>query len=85
LHGGPRDGASGGGARADRWPGTIELPSLAGPGSAAGPHPGGPAAGGQARGLWVREHLRDLGHHAPAITGPATRLAEQRRVPWWRP
>jgi hypothetical protein len=36
------------------------------------------------RAVWVREHLRHLGAHAQAITAPAERVAEQRRVPWWR-
>ena len=34
--------------------------------------------------LWVQEHLQHLGSHASAIAGPASRVAEQRRVPWWR-
>jgi Fusaric acid resistance protein-like len=34
--------------------------------------------------LWIREHLRHLGSHAPAVTQPAARVAEQRRAPWWR-
>jgi uncharacterized membrane protein YccC len=34
--------------------------------------------------LWVEECLRHLSSHAQAITGPATLLAEQRRLPWWR-
>jgi uncharacterized membrane protein YccC len=34
--------------------------------------------------LWVHEHLQHLSWHAEAITGPATRVAEQRRQPWWR-
>jgi hypothetical protein len=34
--------------------------------------------------LWVHEHLQHLSDHAEAITGPATRVAEQRRQPWWR-
>jgi uncharacterized membrane protein YccC len=38
-----------------------------------GPHP-----------LWVREQLEDLGSHAGDITGPAERVAQLRRVPWWR-
>jgi hypothetical protein len=37
-----------------------------------------------ARTLWVREHLDHLGAHAADIAEPAERLAEQRRVPWWR-
>jgi uncharacterized membrane protein YccC len=34
--------------------------------------------------LWVHEHLQHLSSHAQAITEPATHVAEQRRVPWWR-
>jgi uncharacterized membrane protein YccC len=38
----------------------------------------------QPHALWVREHLQDLGSHAPDITGPAEHVAQTRRVPWWR-
>jgi uncharacterized membrane protein YccC len=34
--------------------------------------------------LWVHEHLQHLSSHVSAIAGPASRVAEQRRVPWWR-
>jgi uncharacterized membrane protein YccC len=34
--------------------------------------------------LWVHEHLQHLSSHAGAIAGPASHVAEQRRVPWWR-
>jgi hypothetical protein len=34
--------------------------------------------------IWIREHLDHLESHADTIPGPATRVAEQRRVPWWR-
>ena len=34
--------------------------------------------------LWVHEHLRHLSSHAQAIAGPASHVAEQRRLPWWR-
>jgi uncharacterized membrane protein YccC len=34
--------------------------------------------------LWVNEHLQQLNSHAQAITEPATHVAEQRRLPWWR-
>jgi uncharacterized membrane protein YccC len=34
--------------------------------------------------LWVHEHLEHLSEHAQAITEPATHVAEQRRLPWWR-
>ena len=34
--------------------------------------------------LWVHEHLQHLSSHAGVITGPATHVAEERRLPWWR-
>ena len=34
--------------------------------------------------LWVHEHLQHLSSHAAAIAAPASHVAEQRRVPWWR-
>jgi uncharacterized membrane protein YccC len=34
--------------------------------------------------LWVHEHLQHLSSHAGVITGPATHVAEQRRLAWWR-
>jgi hypothetical protein len=34
--------------------------------------------------LWVSEHLQHLSSHAAAITDPASHVAEQRRLPWWR-
>jgi hypothetical protein len=34
--------------------------------------------------LLVEECLQHLGSHARAATGPALRMAEQRRIPWWR-
>jgi uncharacterized membrane protein YccC len=34
--------------------------------------------------LWVEECLKHLSSHAQAITGPASHMAEQRRLPWWR-
>jgi uncharacterized membrane protein YccC len=34
--------------------------------------------------LWVHEHLQHLSSHAGAITNPASHVAEQRRLPWWR-
>ncbi len=42
------------------------------------------AAHGGPRTVWVRDHLQHLGSHTQAITAPATRLAQQRRLPWWR-
>jgi len=34
--------------------------------------------------LWVHEHLQHLRSHAQAIADPASHVAEQRRLPWWR-
>jgi hypothetical protein len=34
--------------------------------------------------LWVEECLLHLSSHAQAIAGPASDMAEQRRLPWWR-
>ena len=34
--------------------------------------------------LWVHEHLQHLSSHAPALADPASHVAEQRRLPWWR-
>ena len=34
--------------------------------------------------LWVAEHLQHLSSHAHVITDPASHVAEQRRIPWWR-
>ncbi len=34
--------------------------------------------------LWVAEHLQHLSSHAYVITDPASHVAEQRRLPWWR-
>jgi len=34
--------------------------------------------------LWVHEHLQHLSAHAQAIADPASHVAEQRRLPWWR-
>ena len=34
--------------------------------------------------LWVAEHLQHLSSHAGAIADPASHVAEQRRLPWWR-
>jgi uncharacterized membrane protein YccC len=54
------------------------------------PEPHGAASGVAAprryfaRALWVREHLQHLGDHAQDIPEPAERLAQMRRVPWWR-
>jgi hypothetical protein len=34
--------------------------------------------------LWVQEHLHHLSENAQAVSGPARRIAEVRRRPWWR-
>jgi uncharacterized membrane protein YccC len=34
--------------------------------------------------LWVHEHLQHLSSRAGTITEPASHVAEQRRLPWWR-
>src|SRR5690349_24801182 len=34
--------------------------------------------------LWVHEHLQHLSLHIRAIAEPASHVAEQRRLPWWR-
>jgi uncharacterized membrane protein YccC len=34
--------------------------------------------------LWVQEHLHHLSQSAQMVSGPAQRLAEIRRRPWWR-
>ena len=34
--------------------------------------------------LWVHEHLRHLSEKTHTISGPAVRVAELRRTPWWR-
>ncbi len=49
--------------------------------------PGALAAGPVARHprlMWVREHLYHLSEHTGALAGPAARIAEVRRRPWWR-
>jgi hypothetical protein len=34
--------------------------------------------------LWVQEHLHHLSQSAQTVSGPALRVAEARRRPWWR-
>jgi uncharacterized membrane protein YccC len=34
--------------------------------------------------LWVQEHLHHLSQAAQMVSGPAVRVAEARRRPWWR-
>jgi uncharacterized membrane protein YccC len=45
---------------------------------------GRPSGGRRPELLWVHEHLQHLSARAQAISGPAVRLAELRRTPWWR-
>jgi hypothetical protein len=42
------------------------------------------ASSGSHYGVWLCEHLDHLAEHLHEMTGPATRLAELRRAPWWR-
>jgi uncharacterized membrane protein YccC len=57
--------------------------------------PGAPTAAGRPsadvprghvdpRTIWVSDHLRHLTEHADVLAAPALRVAEQRRLPWWR-
>jgi uncharacterized membrane protein YccC len=64
----------------------IAVPVVAG---SSAPSPGavsGQVASGHVdpRTIWVSDHLHHLSDHADTITGPAVRLAGQRRAPWWR-
>jgi hypothetical protein len=34
--------------------------------------------------LWVQDHLHHLSESAQTVSGPALRVAEARRRPWWR-
>jgi uncharacterized membrane protein YccC len=49
-----------------------------------GPEDTVPVADGSRYGIWLCEHLDHLGEHLAELVGPATRLAELRRRPWWR-
>jgi Fusaric acid resistance protein-like len=70
------------GGREPGPPQPIAVPALDG---LDGPHGvPSPDGGYHPRALWVREHLHHLGSHTRTITAPAVRLAQQRRVPWWR-
>ncbi len=42
------------------------------------------ASSGSHYGVWLCEHLDHLSEHLEEMVGPATRLAELRRAPWWR-
>jgi uncharacterized membrane protein YccC len=67
----------------DQDPVPVTLPGTAR--LAATPVPARPPPGpGTVQALWVREHLDHLAAHANGITEPALRMAELRRVPWWR-
>jgi uncharacterized membrane protein YccC len=39
---------------------------------------------GSRYGIWLCEHLDHLSEHLDELVGPATRIAEMRRMPWWR-
>jgi uncharacterized membrane protein YccC len=39
---------------------------------------------GSRYGVWLCEHLDHLAEHLGELIGPATRVAELRRAPWWR-
>jgi hypothetical protein len=43
-----------------------------------------PSAGGSRYGVWLCEHLDHLAEHLDELIGPAARIAELRRLPWWR-
>ena len=71
-------------------PAPVAVPDLHAVDDNDAPEPHGTASGVAApgryfaRALWVREHLQHLGDHAQDIPAPAERLAQMRRVPWWR-
>jgi uncharacterized membrane protein YccC len=63
----------------------VVAPAAAQPGCfEPGDLAGGAPAEVSTSGIWVGDHLRHLGQRADSITGPALRLATQRRLPWWR-
>jgi hypothetical protein len=62
----------------------LAAPTLDGPGWQHSLADTGPATQRDPHVLWVADHLHHLGSHADAITGPALRVAEERRLPWWR-
>ena len=64
--------------------GLDNVPVLQGLDGADGPGGADTAPTHHPHTLWVREHLRQLRSHAHAIIQPAERVAEYRRVPWWR-
>jgi uncharacterized membrane protein YccC len=42
------------------------------------------AGSGSRYGIWLCEHLDHLSENLDELVGPATRVAEMRRTPWWR-
>jgi uncharacterized membrane protein YccC len=42
------------------------------------------ASSGSHYGIWLCEHLDHLSEHLVELVGPAVRIAEMRRRPWWR-
>jgi len=63
-------------------PGSIALP-VSGLASTAR-SPCGERLAYRSDALWVGLHLDHLEAHVPNVTGPAQRLAQVRRKPWWR-
>jgi uncharacterized membrane protein YccC len=64
----------------DSVAGTVPSSSVAGTVPTNGRAAGGP----RSHLLWVDEHLRHLSERTQTISGPAIRIAELRRIPWWR-
>jgi hypothetical protein len=52
--------------------------------ASAGRPPCGGTSAYRSDALWVGLHLDHLQAHVPKVTGPAERLAQLRRKPWWR-
>jgi hypothetical protein len=52
--------------------------------ASATPSPCGETSAYRSDALWVGHHLDHLQAHVPKVTGPAQRLAQLRRKPWWR-
>ena len=63
-------------------PGTLALPPSGLSGATRSPCGEGSAYRSDA--LWVGHHLDHLETHVAKVTGPAERMAQIRRRPWWR-
>jgi hypothetical protein len=63
-------------------PGSIALPASGLASTARAPC--GESIAYRSDALWVGLHLDHLEAHLPNVTGPAQRLAQVRRKPWWR-